>query len=431
MLGLNRALVKGSFILVLAFGLYNFLHFLFQFFMARMLSVPDYGVLASLFAIIYIAAILVESIQTIIAKYSANEENNGKLKNLLRKSFRKAGFLAAIMFAVYLLIAIPLSFFLHIPYLLVSLTGLIIVFAFFTPVSRGVMQGKKRFLSLGWNLFFEAAGKLVFGAGLVMLGFKVYGAIIGATIGGVIALVLSFVQLKDIFTSKEEKTKSAGIYDYAKPTFFIMAIIIIFYSLDVIIAKMIFTDDAAAGNYAIASILGKIIFWGTLPISKAMFPISAENSEKKESRTGTLANSLILVIIGVIFVLMIFYFAPGFIVMFFSNKEYADISTAISVLFPVGLAFAFISIANLILLYKLSIGRTKNYGVLFFFVLIEIALLVYFSKDVVQFSWAFVAASVALLIGTIFLPNQKIDAPPRTKVRDLNGARFLDASKFL
>jgi len=64
-------------------------------------------------------------------------------------------------------------------------------------------------------------------------------------------------------------------------------------------------------------------------------------------------------------------------------------------------------------------------------VLIEIALLVYFSKDVVQFSWAFVAASVALLIGTIFLPNQKIDAPPRTKVRDLNGARFLDASKFL
>src|SRR3989344_6729189 len=120
---INSTLVKGSVVLLIAFGVFNFFHFLFQFFMARMLSIPDYGILATILAVIYITAILTESIQTIIAKYSANENNAGRLHNLLRKSVAKAFYFGSISFIIYLLLAVPLSFLLKIDYLLLSLNG--------------------------------------------------------------------------------------------------------------------------------------------------------------------------------------------------------------------------------------------------------------------------------------------------------------------
>ena len=115
---LDRSLVKGSFILLIAFGLFNLFHFLFQFFMVRMLSISEYGILASLFAIIYILMVLSESIQTVIVKYSTKEESKGALKSLLKKSLRKTSSLSIFILILYLILSIPLSFLLNINYLL-------------------------------------------------------------------------------------------------------------------------------------------------------------------------------------------------------------------------------------------------------------------------------------------------------------------------
>ena len=53
----NRGVVKGSLILLIAFNVFNGLNFVFHFFMARMLSVSDYGILATLFTITYVLAV--------------------------------------------------------------------------------------------------------------------------------------------------------------------------------------------------------------------------------------------------------------------------------------------------------------------------------------------------------------------------------------
>ena len=89
---INKGVVKGSIILLISFNIYNALNFFFHFAMVRMMSVVEYGILASLFSIIYILAVFTESIQTVITKYTAKETNKGKLKNILKKSFRKAFF---------------------------------------------------------------------------------------------------------------------------------------------------------------------------------------------------------------------------------------------------------------------------------------------------------------------------------------------------
>lgn len=395
----NHGLIKGGIILTAAFGLFNFFHFLFQFFMARMLTVADYGALATLLAIVNISSVISESVQTIITKYSTNENQKGRLKNLLKKSAKKAAYASCISFGIYLLLAIPLSILLKMDYTLISMTGLVIFTAFFTPLVRGLMQGKKRFFSLGANLLSESVGKMALGIFFVYLGWKVYGAVAAIIMGSVVSILLSLWQLRDIIKMKEEKYSSAGIYDYAKPAFFITAVVIVFYSIDIVMARILFSFEVA-GSYALASILGKVIFWGTLPVGKAMFPLSAENKQNKTNNGNVFMSSLSLVLVMVIIALFIFYFFPGAIIGIFSGKPVPD---AVSVLLYTGIAFGFVSITNLILLHKLSLDKTRNYPLLAIFILIEIGLLTYFSKDILQFSIAFITSSIAFLLGAILL----------------------------
>jgi len=399
---LNKALLSGSIILLIAFNLFNVLNFVFQFSMARLLTVEDYGVLATLFSIIYILGVFTEGVQTILAKYSSSEKSPGKVKNLLKRSINRALIFSSILFLIYLAIAYPLSGLLKINYLLLSLNGLIIFTSFLTPISRGVMLGKKKFKSLGLNLVTDSTVKLVLAIILVLLGWKVYGAIAATIIGGVVAFLFSFRSLRAIMKSKEKEADASEIYNYSKPVIFLMLIIIAFYSLDVLVAKIVFPADIA-GYYALASILGKTIFWGTQPISRAMFPLSAE---KKTKTRGLLYNSLALVIGLIVLALLLFYFFPDLILTIFSGKE--DISQASGILFFVGVSFGLQSLANLAILYKLSKSKLKRYLLFIIFPIIEVILLFLFSSSLIEFSLAYLFASLIFLIGTLlFLKSEQ------------------------
>ncbi len=396
---INKLLIKGSATLLIAFGVYNFFHFLFQFFMARMLSISDYGVLAVLFAILYLFSLFTESIQVVITKYTTNVKDNGELKSIYKASTKKALKISFILLIIFLVISVPLSLILKIDYGLMSLNGLMIFLAFLLPIGRGIIQGKGKFRALGINMIIESGSKLFIGIVLVYFGLRVYGAIAAVILGATLALVLSYETLKDIRKAEEKEFKTKGINKYALSAFLITTIIVIFYSIDVILARLFFSPEIA-GSYAIASMLGKIIFWGTLPISKAMFPMSAENSLHKNRSDNVFANALGILSFSILSVLAMFYFFPELIIKIFSGKI---IPESISILFYVGIAFSFISLTNLILLHKLSLGKVRGYFSLFIFIAIEIFLLSYFSKDLLQYSIAFITASAILLWGTIVL----------------------------
>jgi O-antigen/teichoic acid export membrane protein len=395
---LNKSLIGGSLILLISINFFNFFNFVFQLSMARMLTIAQYGILASLFSIIYIFGFFMESIQTIVAKYTAKEKEKEKLKNILKRTSKKAWGTSLIFFTLYLLIAIPLTFLLKISYPLLALTGLSVFIVFFLPITRGIMQGEKKFKSLGGNMVIEATMKLVLGIFFVYVGWQVFGAILGVILGAVIAFLLSFTSILDVMRSSEKKSNTKNIRGYSKQTFVIIFTIMVFFSLDVIMAKILFTDEIA-GAYAIASVLAKIIFFGTLPISKAMFPLSAENKKEKGS-SNVFANSIVILFLAIFASLTVFYFFPSLIIGIFSGKI---IPESASILFLLGIAMSLISLANLNLLYKLSREKVSGYQYLPIFILVEIALLFFFSASLLQFSIAFITASVAFLWGSIIL----------------------------
>ncbi len=401
MIKLDRDLIKGSFILLVVFNIYAFLNFIFQSSMARLLSVADYGVLAALFYLVYILSIFAESIQNVLAKTSSIEKDNGHLKNILKRSFKKIYTLTILFFLVYLILAVPLYFFKEISYSLLALNGLFIFTSLFLPITRGIMQGRKKFTSLGINLIIEASVKLLLSIALVWIGWKVYGAIIGAVLGTLMALIFSFAPIREITKADEKKADNLNLKQDSKSVFLVTFALLSFYILDIFIAQLVFSREIA-GFYAIAAILSKAIFWGTQPISRAMFPISAEKSKNKTSTDNTYLNAFILLSLIIFIGLVLFFFFPDFIIRIFSGK---DIPESSSILFYLGLATAVLSFANLNILYKVSKKNPKNPYTFFIVLAVSISILFIFNDSLKEYSIAFLTSSTIFLWGSIFLLN--------------------------
>ena len=418
-----RVLFKGSIILVITFGIFNVLNYFYHFSMIRKLSLADYGLLATLFAIIYIVSIFAESIQTILAKYAASENDGGKLKNLFRRSIKKATSFALLLFVAYVTGIFILKYgsiflaskFLSLPHGaalileklgnlplgLVIFNGIIILGIFLSSVGRGIMQGKKMFGRLGISMIIEGVIKLVLGVLFVYLGWRVYGALLGPIIGAFVAFAYTLIAIAPIRKMQEKRISTPEIYKYSWPVFITTLTVLIFYNLDIIIANIVFDRDTV-GLYAITALIAKTIFFVTQPINRAMFPLAAEQklkSAKKESY-NVLMWASISIFICVVAILAVIHLFPEFIILIATGKSLPSIE---SLLFYAAIGTSLLSFANTWILYQLSQGKVRHAALFPIFLVVEAILLYTFSANLLEFVLAFMASSAIFLWGSIVL----------------------------
>src|SRR3989344_7970386 len=176
--GVSNELVKGSFTLFIFMNLFNVFNYFFHFISARLLGPVEYGVLAVIMSMVFVFAIPADSIQVIISRYSTkyNLKNKGIIKGLMGKAFKKFTLVGIVALIVFLAISPLISKFLSIDLRLIMLSGLILFSFFIIPITKGVMQGTKRFFSLGLASIFESFIKLCFAALFILLGWGGLGA---------------------------------------------------------------------------------------------------------------------------------------------------------------------------------------------------------------------------------------------------------------
>ncbi|MFH1711031.1 MAG: oligosaccharide flippase family protein [Nanoarchaeota archaeon] len=398
-------LIRGSLVMFVMLGIFNVLNYVFQMSMARMLGPADYGILAVLMSLLYIFGIPNEAIQTIITRYASKFEMKkdfGKTKYLLYKSLKKGLIFSAVIFCIFLIISVYLSGLLHINFWLLAMTGLFIFYVFTLPVIRGVLQGRKKFFSLGLNSVLEALAKVVFSIFLVLFGLKVYGAMGGVVVGGILAAVLAVMSIKEVIKSKMEKINFEGVYRYNLPVLIGVSAIVLIYSIDVIMARIFFTPEIA-GKYAFVSLIGKVVLFSSFAISKAMFPLTSENFERGIKTSGLLKKSLILVSAVALIMLAVCFFIPEKVISVISlgSSQYLDAS---GILFIVCLAFSVTAFTNVIVLYSLSINKIRKSSVfLLFFVLAEAILLGIFNSNLYEFSVSILIVNLGMFFYSLWL----------------------------
>jgi O-antigen/teichoic acid export membrane protein len=379
----------------------NFLNFVFHFLMGRMLGPADYGTFAVLMSLMYIYSIPVESIQNIISKYVTKfntDKEYGKIKFMILKSIKRGFVFSLIIF----LILIPISFLLHnfleINFWLIIVSNIFIFSAFSSPITRGALQGRKKFSNFGISLILESFVKISLGALLVLIGMKVFGALIGVLAGVFFGIIISIYFNFDLFKQKKEEVKFKEIYFQSIPYFIVTIVILMFFSLDIILAKRFFSAEIA-GKYAVLSMLGKMIFFATMSISKAMFPLTCEKCDSGEDSKKIFKKSTIMIFIFCLSAVIFYAIFPRLITFILYGSQYLDIS---KFLVLSGISFSFLALTNLRLIYGLSTNKLKIPAGLFLFLILEVVLLSIFNENIFEYILAFMFSNIVMFIGSLF-----------------------------
>jgi len=405
----NDELVRGSFILFIMINLFNLFNYGFHLIVARILGPQDYGVFAVLMSFVLIYAIPSEAIQTLISRKVSKlnvKQEYGKMKDLMLDSFKSGAKISIILFVLFSLASVFFfSEILSISPALLIISNLLIFSFFLIPVNRGIMQGRKKFTGLGWNIFLESLFKILFAVILIYFGMKVYGAIIGVVLAVAITLITSFLFIKEIVKSKRENSEVGGLYHQNWNTWIIISAIFIFFSMDIIIAKGIFSPEAA-GTYAVMSMIGKMIFYGTSAIAKAMLPISSQKyDEKKDSRSVFKKSLLVTGVICAIALLIMFFFPKLLIAILFGGAYTGSYNS----MFNIGISYSLLSISYIFILNGIAHHSFRGYrkfiafGLIIFFGLI---LLSYYSSSIFSFSVNLIAVNFAILIAAVIFSRK-------------------------
>ncbi len=303
-------LFSGSAVMIFGNNLANFIAYIYHLVIGRMLGPELYGELVAMISLIGLFTVAFSFVSLIIVKFISG--STGRDLNNLLAWFGRLALIVGSILGILVFFSTPiLSDFLKIESGVVTLVGPILFVSFLAIIYRSFLHGLLRFgrLVLAGNL--EFLFRLILGVVLIYLGYGIFGAVLGILISVTAGLALIVFFLRDfkIFSSPKPLESKKAVLKYAVPVFIFSVSSISLYSSDVILVKHFF-EPHIAGIYASLSNLGKIIFYGTAPISSVMFPlVSRRLSEGKNSRK-IFSLSLILTTLVCLGVLGIYWLFP-------------------------------------------------------------------------------------------------------------------------
>lgn len=384
---IKHPIISGSTIIFIGTFMANIFNFIFNLYMSRTLSIIDYGILASLISVILLFALAADSFVPIVVifagEYLAKGEEE-KVAELFIKMKKISLIIGGIILLIFVFFESVIGNFLNIhnPFLLL-LVGITVFFGFIGSINRAILQAR---LSFGYFTFIGVCSsifKLLIGVLLVFLGFKVIGAMGAFTLSFFIAYCLSLLPLLPLFRYKNKvrHVTITKLFTYGLPSIISLMSLTFFITSDILLVKH-FYSPTEAGLYAGLSLLGKVIFFFSAPISLVMFPLIVQRYAKQENFTGLFKVSLFLVIAASLGITLIYSLFPEFFIHLFLKKdEYLALRPFVGLY---GIFFTLYSCASVIVNFYLSIKKTKVFIPLLFSAILQFVLLLIYHSNFYQ-----------------------------------------------
>jgi len=387
---------QGS-IMVMAMGVVNLCSLLFHLFMVRNLATIDYGILNSLLAMFMIISVPTATIQTVIAKFVSHFQAQGdieKTKFLIKHLGVRIFISACILFLVIVITRGFLTDFLRLPgNHLVVLLGVSLMVVIIVTVFLGGLQGLQEFGFMGSNMVISNGLKLILGFILILLGFRVVGALIAILVAVAVQLLLAFISLRrslylrlKVIASQIKANRNVSsinltqIYNFFFPVALAHFCFMILTNSDVLLVKHFFSPTDA-GDYSVASMVGKMILFLPGAIGIVMFPKTAKLHAEQKSPTAFLNKSLfysgsLCVAVGLVFIIF-----PRILVMLLSIDK-VDVFIPLARVFVI--AMTFFAFLYIIMLYNISIHNLIFLYALVLSVLAQVVLVWFFHDSLLQ-----------------------------------------------
>jgi O-antigen/teichoic acid export membrane protein len=296
----RSTMLNGSAVMLVAMMLVNIFNFAYNMVMARMLGPGAFGNINAAVTLLLLASCISLAFQLVCAKFVArNHADSSKaavVHNLLGKAWMASLALGGVLF----LAQKPVATYLNVPS--PWIIGLLAIgIAAYAPlgVKRGAMQGVCAFPRLGTNFVLEAGIRFFLGAGLVIAGYGVLGAV-----GAISASVIAACFIPRIPAQLRVRASTAEPPSYAEAVqaivFFVGQVII--NNIDILLVKHFFPSDPA-GVYAAISQIGRLLYFASwFGVVNAMFPVAAAAGPETKKSHGIGLPLLLVSGLSLIFV---------------------------------------------------------------------------------------------------------------------------------
>ncbi len=398
---LNHELITGSFYIFVGGLASSFLAFLFNLFMARNLSYADYGILASLTSLFTLAIIPSQSLTSTIVRFATRFFAKGEeiKAAIFYKKMIVFWFGIGLLFFGAVSVFSPLiSEFLKIEQrILIAIMGVTIALVYMSIVNIAFLQSLLKFRFLSGLYISGSLVKMILGVLLVYLGYSVGGALWAIVSMSLVGYLLGFVPLRSLLKNVESSNVRIDwkeIVYYALPTMAILTSVTSLVTSDVILVKHFFSAHDA-GLYGGISLIGKVIFYFTAPITSVMFPLIVRKHAKGENFHGLFNLSLMLVAFSSLFITVFYYIFPQFSVKFFlGGGEYLRIAPFLGLF---GFLITLYSVLYVMVNFFLSVKRTEIVYPCVLASILQVFLIYIFHNNFLNVIYATIFSSALLL----------------------------------
>jgi O-antigen/teichoic acid export membrane protein len=296
----RSTLLNGSAVMLVAMMLVNIFNFAYNMVMARMLGPAAFGNINAAVTLLLLASCISLAFQLVCAKFVARNHADSSKAAVVHGLLGKAWMASLALGGMLFLAQKPVATYLNVPS--PWIIGLLAIgIAAYAPlgVKRGAMQGVCAFPRLGTNFVLEAGIRFFLGAGLVVAGYDVLGAV-----GAISASVIAACFIPRIPAQLRVKAGTVEPPSYAEAVqaivFFVGQVII--NNVDILLVKHFFSSDPA-GVYAAISQIGRLLYFASwFGVVNAMFPVAAAASPEHKKAHGVGLPLLLVLGLSLIFI---------------------------------------------------------------------------------------------------------------------------------
>lgn len=359
-----KLLQQGNLVFLLVSVGINGLNLIHNVLMGRLLSPADYSQLTFIITLQLLIGLIPTTMQTVTARFSAryHAQEDTSLLAELNATVNRIGWRIGIITGVILLILSPLM----VSAFQLNGVMLLIPIIIFVPLlihmggNRGMLQGLNEYFWLSGVYLSEGVVRLgmgvILGYALLNAGRSLEGAIWGVAQSVLITWFIAWLAMSHFRTKPDSKDYTHEHAEWLKLTW-VTAFVLIGQALitnsDFLLVKNFFSPDDA-GRYAAISVLGRIVYFGALPLTILLVPSVARRQALGEPTRPI----LIMLIGGGIAVCMVLILSAALfgsqVLSLLYGEEYAS---AAHLLAPYALAASLYTLTNLAITYQIALGQ--------------------------------------------------------------------------
>lgn len=347
---------------MIANGVFALVGYIIHFWLGRHLGPVEYGVFGVVLYLMNTVDLFITSgIPKSASKYIA--EDFSKAWSIIKDANRIQLVFCALLFGLYFGLAGVIANLLNdpslTPYIRLS-TLAIPIYAFYSIYNSGYLNGMRKFGRQAMSITGVSLGKILATFLLVLVGFGVYGAIVGYSVGAVIGFLLAWRLLGPV-KKNESGFGWRKLVGFSIP---VTAFAVAFYLImgtDLFVVKALVGSEVEVGYYTAATTISRIPYLLCGGLALSLFP---SISRSTSSNNIELTNSYIrqsmryMLMLVVPWVFLISATSTDLLTLVYSSR-YLEASGSLSILvFGLGL------LSILYILSQIIIGSGKPWVVL-------------------------------------------------------------------